>query len=293
MNKAFIAIIIAVCILGMALIMLTQWQAQNADPGPVPAKESTAAPSGAALSLPGADSSTERQNENSASTGMERGFAFDDSAAQQKTGSDLPVTDKDPAVSTLPGEVLAESHTPALGSGSPATSAPTEKPVPAPAAPAPEKTVTPVAEKPAPAAPAAPAVSTPPAVSEAGQSPAPEAAVSKPQEKKQARPATPSRTVTRFVVYARESGATIRLVGSSPIRFKEPFALKAPDRVVVDLVGDWKIKAPGVPKNPLVTNIRLGKMDNRTRVVIDMSGPAKVRYTLSKDHKQLDVRVDH
>lgn len=288
MNKAFIAIIIAVCILGMALIMLTQWQAQNADPGPVPAKESTAASSGVAPSLPGADSSTERQNEHSASTGMERGFAFDDSAAQQRTDSDLPVTGKNPVVSALPGEVLAESHTPALGSGSPATSAPVEKAVPAPVAPVPEKAVPPVVEKPAEPAPAAPQ----PAVTEPAGSPAAEAAASKPQEKKQARPATPSRTVTRFVIYARETGATIRIVGSSSIRFKEPFALKDPDRVVVDLVGDWKIKAPGVPKNPLVTNVRLGKMDNRTRVVIDMSGPARVRYTLSKDHKQLDVRVD-
>ena len=52
------------------------------------------------------------------------------------------------------------------------------------------------------------------------------------------------------------------------------------------------VKAPGVPKNPAVTNVRLGKLDGRTRVVIDLTGPGKIRHILSKDRKRLDVRID-
>lgn len=284
MNKAFIAIIIAVCILGMALIMLTQWQAQNADPEPAASRESSVAtaPSGGELTLPPPVEAPSGQPAPS-STGMERGFAFDDTSAQQVAAAPQPADNaKSPAaVPDLPQEVLAEAHAPALGSGTArGTALPVEKTPPA---------VTP--QTPATVAP----VPAEPRLMEDESAPAPESrkAESKAQAAKPARTqATPASTVTRFVVYARESGVTIRLVGSSPIAFKEPFVLKEPDRVVVDLVGDWKIKAPGVPKNPLVTNVRLGKMDNRTRVVIDMSGPARVRYTLSKDHKQLDVRVD-
>lgn len=285
MNKAFIAIIIAVCILGMALIMLTQWQAQNADPEPAASRESAAAtaPSGGELTLPPSVEAPSGQPAQP-SAGMERGFAFDDTSAQQVAAAPQPAGNAEPpaVAPDLPQEVLAESHAPALGSGTASGPAlPVEKTPPAAEAPK-----TPATAAPAPAAPL-------PVADEPAPAPESRKAESKAQTAKPARTqATPARTVTRFVVYARESGATIRLVGSSPIAFKEPFALKEPDRVVVDLVGDWKIKAPGVPKNPLVTNVRLGKMDNRTRVVIDMNGPARVRYTLSKDHKQLDVRVD-
>lgn len=95
----------------------------------------------------------------------------------------------------------------------------------------------------------------------------------------------------RFVVYAREDGATVRIVGNANISYK-PMVLTGPDRVVVDLDGDWDIKAPGIPKNDLVTNVRIGKLNGKTRVVIDLNSSAKTRYTLSKDRRMLDVRVD-
>ncbi len=285
MNKAFIAIIIAVCILGMALIMLTQWQAQNADPEPAAFRESSVptAPSGGELTLPSSVEAPSGQPAPS-STGMERGFAFDDTSAQQVAAAPQPADNADPpaaAAPDLPQERLAEAHASAPGSGTASG------------------TTLPVGKTPPAVVPQMPATVVPapaePRLMEDEPVPTPESrkAESKAQTAKPTRTqTTPASNVTRFVVYARESGATIRMVGSSPIAFKEPFVLKEPDRVVVDLVGDWKIKAPGVPKNPLVTNVRLGKMDNRTRVVIDMNSPARVRYTLSKDHKQLDVRVD-
>lgn len=69
--------------------------------------------------------------------------------------------------------------------------------------------------------------------------------------------------------------------------------LTNPERVVVDLEGQWQIKAPGVPKNALVSNVRIGKMADKTRVVIDLNEkPTRARFVLSKDGATLDVRLD-
>ena len=106
-----------------------------------------------------------------------------------------------------------------------------------------------------------------------------------------AKASSAEKSVERFVVYAREDGATVRIVGNANISYK-PMVLTGPDRVVVDLDGDWDIKAPGIPKNDLVTNVRIGKLNGKTRVVIDLNSSAKTRYTLSKDRRMLDVRVD-
>ena len=94
-----------------------------------------------------------------------------------------------------------------------------------------------------------------------------------PGRKKAAAPR--ERNISRFVVFARDKGATVRLEGNAPLRYKS-MNLTNPDRVVVDLDGQWQIKAPGVPKNPLVSNVRIGKMADKTRVVIDSRQNPKI-----------------
>lgn len=100
-----------------------------------------------------------------------------------------------------------------------------------------------------------------------------------------------AQTVTNFVVFVRDGGATIRLETSSPIRFKH-LELTSPSRVVVDLQGTWKIKEPGVPKGEMVKDVRLGKKGSDTRIVIDLHAKAKTRYILTRGKKRLDIRVD-
>lgn len=276
MNKAFIGILIAVCILGMALIMLNEWKSSKNDPEPAsPALEASPVTpgelpphTGSSLTppVPGqmpapAPSETAPAAEAPAATpsseALERGFAFNDTEAVPPQDMPLPVTEgaARPALDVPPQ--------PALGSG--AASEP----------------------------PAAPSV---PAATETRQPPAAEAEPAAPEKKEEKKaekpePAAKARTVTRFVVFARETGATVRIVGSSPIEYKY-LPLEDPPRVAVDLMGEWTVKAPGVPKNPAVTNVRLGKLDGRTRVVIDLTGPGKIRHILSKDRKRLDVRID-
>ena len=109
--------------------------------------------------------------------------------------------------------------------------------------------------------------------------------------KKAEKPAPKNQTITNFVVFVRDGGATIRLDASSPIRFKH-LELTSPSRVVVDLHGTWKLSEPGVPKGEMVKDVRLGKKGSDTRIVIDLHAMAKTRYILTKGKKRLDIRLD-
>ena len=107
-----------------------------------------------------------------------------------------------------------------------------------------------------------------------------------------AKAAPQHKNITKFVVLARDKGATVRLVGAAPIVYKN-MQLSGPERLVIDLDGKWQVKAPGVPKNPAVTNVRIGKGDDKTRIVIDLTGKIQPKFTLSKDGHTLDIRLDH
>ncbi|MBQ9537042.1 MAG: AMIN domain-containing protein [Desulfovibrionaceae bacterium] len=98
--------------------------------------------------------------------------------------------------------------------------------------------------------------------------------------------------IKKCVVFNRNTGATVRLQGAMPLKYRTS-TLHNPERILVDLDGQWSIIAPGVPKNPMVTNVRIGKLPSKTRVVVDLKGkPAKSSIILSKDRQTLDVRVE-
>ena len=258
MNKAILSLLLAVCILGMALIMLND-RLRRPDAVPQPA----------GVTAPAAD--------------------------QAPLPPLSPATPQDPAREAAPQEALAPTPQPALKADA---AAPLPEPLPAPStAPLPPPAPS---DRPTAAADQAPRPHAPEAQAPEAPKPSPAAAAPKPAAPAvvQAAP-TPAvkaaprqQVISRFVIFARETGATVRLVGNGPLSYKS-MQLAGPDRVVVDLEGQWQVKAPGVPKNPLVTNVRIGKSGDKTRVVIDLSGkPKKTRYTLSKDRRMLDIRVD-
>lgn len=110
---------------------------------------------------------------------------------------------------------------------------------------------------------------------------------------KKVAPAQVERNITKFVVLARDKGATVRLVGSSSLRQYKMNTLSNPDRLVVDLDGKWEVKAPGIPKNQIVGNIRLGKYDNYTKVVIDLkTKPKNTKIIFNNENKTMDIRLD-
>lgn len=334
MNKIIMGLIVAVCVLGMALIMLNEKLGRKPDPAPV----ATEAPSVSTSEEPG-------------SAGLPSGRP-----ATEDMMTSLPAPSPSPAPSLTPppapvAPVAEAPAAPAFSFGGETDTAPaTLPPLPQTTPPAPEPVQAPAPEVEAPLPSASP-VPVPPLPEERKDVLVPslasnvvaaherEAAADTPREapekpkaapapgkkeekardskadvetakaenareesrkketpRKEAAPAkakasSAEKSVERFVVYAREDGATVRIVGNANISYK-PMVLTGPDRVVVDLDGDWDIKAPGIPKNDLVTNVRIGKLNGKTRVVIDLNSSAKTRYTLSKDRRMLDVRVD-
>ena len=295
MNKVILSLLLAVCVLGMALIMLNE-KMRKPEQAPV-----AQASMNQQATAPGVDSQA----------GPEAALpTLGDIAQTPKTSGGAQ-----PHIPPLPvesGHAPAPADTaPHLGDKAPykAEAVPVHPPLPEPVKHKPDLSAAPEkpsdAARPVTASTAAPAASGAsgasaasgaPAAPEKARTPEKTAPAEKPASsntEKAAKAAPQKLEITRFVVFARDKGATIRLVGTAPLNYKN-MTLNNPERLVVDLDGKWLVKAPGVPKNPAVTNVRLGKMDGQTRVVIDLSGkPANVRFVLSKDKLSLDIRVDH
>ena len=280
MNKVILSLLLAVCVLGMALIMLNEKLRKPEQP-PITQTTISSQAADAAAGLPEAQ---------------------DAAPGTLLPGSDSrPLASDGTAAPYLPPLPVESSHSltppdrasrPDAEMPSAADSAPVRAPLPEPvkhtSVPSSTAGETPAARQAGTVTKSTAPAQTPPAATEKTQ----------PAEKKTQERTTAEKTalkklkITRFVVFSRDTGTTVRLVGTAPIDYKS-MTLNNPERLVIDLEGKWQIKAPGVPKNPLVTNVRLGKFADKTRVVIDLSGkPAHTRYILSKDRLSLDIRVD-
>ncbi len=100
------------------------------------------------------------------------------------------------------------------------------------------------------------------------------------------------REISKFVVLVRDNGATLRLNANAPMQYKS-MNLEDPPRLVLDLDGQWQVKTPAIPKNSLVSRVRIGQSGDKTRVVIDLK--EKLRSTrLVPGHggESLDLRLD-
>ncbi len=279
MNKIFLSLLLAVCVLGMVLIMLNE-RLRKPDQTPAPTTVLEPAPSVDATPVPPPAVSR-----------------METPPVPDPVPTPAPSDIRPPAVPPAENSAMREPQVPVGVAPVPQPSTPAGgeqvRPVP-PSAPAaksetsrPEATPRPETVKPAARPEAA---SRPAARPEATSRPEPSAAGSAGSGKEKAA-APQQRTITKFVVFAREKGATVRLAGTAPISYKS-MELAAPDRMVVDLEGTWQIKAPGVPKNAVVTNVRLGREGKKTRIVIDLSQKARSRFILSQDRMTLDIRLD-
>ena len=83
----------------------------------------------------------------------------------------------------------------------------------------------------------------------------------------------------RVVTSAKFSmkGSLIKLVlqGNAPM-VGHCLVLGNPDRVVLDLAGNWELEVPRVPSNRLIQAVRVGQHDDKTRIVLDMKTMGKV-----------------
>ncbi|MCH5276509.1 MAG: AMIN domain-containing protein [Desulfovibrionaceae bacterium] len=88
-----------------------------------------------------------------------------------------------------------------------------------------------------------------------------------------------TRVVTGAVLTMDGDVVTLKLQGNDAMRGKA-FMLTEPDRVVLDLEGDWKMEVPRVPSNRMVKALRTGRQGAATRLVFDMRvKPVKVDVT--------------
>lgn len=261
MNKTIFFLILAVCILGMALILLNQRLGRAPDPRPTARTEQNVV-----TDAPMTESAPEYPAPVPPATLPE--------TIKRQAGSEHEAPDATAASAVKRKEVTSE---PRGTSSAPATPPVTTKPPVLPKAP----TVSVTTES-----------TSRPAANETQRALTPERTVAPTKKTTNKEKATGSRAITRFVVFARDTGATVRLTGNGPLRYKS-MNLDNPDRMVLDLEGDWEVKAPAIPKNPLVTAVRVGDMDGRTRIVIDLKGkPRTARIIPAKTGDGVDIRVD-
>ncbi len=99
-----------------------------------------------------------------------------------------------------------------------------------------------------------------------------------------------ARTIKKISVATVGDGVTVRLDSTEVPKYKT-MRLTSPERLVLDLRGTWKLRAPGVPSNAFVSNVRIGNHKEGTRIVIDLKkAPADIRYLKFGD-TGLDVRL--
>lgn len=268
MNKVILGLLLAVCVLGMALIMLNERLGRKNEPGILTTLESNVTEHrGSVLPDPAPGRSLPESPE----------LPNQALPAAQATGAQDSRTPPAPRLD-VPRE--AES-----GQGIPALPAPGQ-PALAFRENAAAQQASSAELKPVQTAAAQTQTAKPQGVQDRDR-PVPEAPK---KGRSKAAPAEPE--ITKTVVFVRDNGATVRLTGNGAIRYKS-MTLENPSRVVVDLDGQWQIKAPGVPKNAIVSNVRIGKLPDKTRIVIDLKqAPRQTRVILSKERDSLDVRID-
>ncbi|WP_165078156.1 MULTISPECIES: AMIN domain-containing protein [unclassified Desulfovibrio] len=281
MNKTIFFLILAVCILGMALILLNQRLGRAPEPRPTARAEQSVV----------ADAPmTEPAPEYPVPTPSRAPSPEEDAprapAALPEAVERAAESEREAAAAAAAALAVEQKEADAALHGTTPAPTPPAMPTPTAVAPAPQA-------QPKAAAPAPKETAQRPAAETARQPAQERATAAAPAKKAPAQEkATGPRTITRFVVFARDNGATVRLTGNGPLRYKS-MNLQNPDRVVLDLEGDWEVKAPAVPKNPLVSAVRVGDLDGRTRIVIDLKGkPRTARVIPAKTGDGVDVRVD-
>lgn len=271
MNKVILGLILAVCLLGMALVMLNERLGRQTE-SPI------------------------AQNSNIIENKIPADLDFPDRPIDVNPplapAAEAPVSPLPSPANALNASRVEEAEAEAALAPPPAPTLREVPKAPAPIAQAPKSA--PPISKPVPPLPKAP-------VEEKAQ-PEKTVATEKPASEK-VTPAikyTPAsddknkeKTVNRFVIFSREKGATIRIGAASRIHYNS-MTLDNPDRIVVDMDGQWQFPpSPGVPKNEMVSNVRIGKNGDKTRVVIDLKEKARVvRIVPSKNGDSMDIRVD-
>ncbi len=89
-----------------------------------------------------------------------------------------------------------------------------------------------------------------------------------------------------------EEQVIVRIEAEGPFPVKT-FLLPNPNRLVVDLPGDWtNIKAPSVPQNRLIRSARLGSQSSGPRLVLDLRAPLTSRTVQRPDSNTVEITLE-
>lgn len=322
MNRTIVILVIGVCVCALALVGLNRWRSGDAIPEPVIPRPSVTEPMSdqprtageAAVAPRPAEGTTEStgataQNTDAgqnADAGQTAQAGSNDSAASAgasntliesplgpvfpphpqaqagQSGAGQPGAASGTTASTGTGQAAtgqagsSQAGTSQAGTGQAGTSqgAVAQAPAsPAPAAPA--SPATPPAAPPAPIIP--PLNITPQPAPEAAADPAP-----------QAQPGDRATATARI----KFSGQTAILSISSDIPFEyRTMRLSGPDRLVIDILGNWNIQAPSVPHNFVIENVRVGLAPDKARIVIDLKNNPQTHEVVRLSPMEIEAHV--
>lgn len=303
MNKTIALLILGVILLAMALIMVNQYMTQP---------EGTAMTPGGSAPLTVSPSTPQAYSPDAVLSQLEQRAATSELAPREAGGpvsppmpANVPQSRPQPAPQTMPAWASngGSSAAPAMPSGSALTppaadtlggrSAETASQIGGVGAASASSAGNAPAPAPAAAQPKAEQAKTPakaePAKREQAKTESVKAETTKAEPAKVAKPKGP-KTIKKIAVFRMDEEVALRVEGSEAVTYKT-MQLKSPDRLVLDLDGEWVIKAPGVPDNKFISNVRIGKQSDKTRIVIDLKqNPQAVRY-VKRGAEGFDVRM--
>jgi hypothetical protein len=93
---------------------------------------------------------------------------------------------------------------------------------------------------------------------------------------------------TRLEIGSR--AAAFRLTGVSALKGKA-FALREPDRVVLDLDGSWGVSLAKTPANGLIKSVRAGSQGANTRLVFDLYNAPKSFKLVHIEPRTLELQM--
>lgn len=97
--------------------------------------------------------------------------------------------------------------------------------------------------------------------------------------------------MTGISLKAEGSDMILTISGDKEFTYKS-FTLTGPDRLVIDLAGDWSgVKYPNLPSNRLISEIRGGKFEKSHRIVMDLKAPLAGYEAKRVEDKTIRVRM--
>ena len=113
------------------------------------------------------------------------------------------------------------------------------------------------------------------------------------QASPETKPVEPLDKFSMIAMSLKADGSDMILTLTADKRFNyKSFTLVSPDRLVIDLVGEWNgVKVPGMPSNRLISKVREGKFEGTHRIVMDLKAPLAGYETKRVDDNTVTVRM--